>query len=565
MPGPYSIITSITTMAPLISKTTPHKAFRTLFSYLPGWLVAFSVTALSITCVRAVEEPPSVLADARRSAIIASHTLGKVQRWLHEAALPKIDPKTGLYLSHDKGSGRYPKALWNYDDTAADTYPFLFWAAWYTDHDKIDGPILGVLEAEQRLCNHLDRIPTAYDPATQTKDIKTKDDLIFAASEYVKDGLIAIVEVAGTNNPWFERMRAIEDDIWKHADIETPYGMIPTNNLEANGEQIQALVRLFTATGERKYLDWAERLADYYLLKGDFVPGRLRDHGCEIIGGLGLLVAVQSVHHPEKAKVHLPLVRRMLDEVLKRGTNEDGFMHDAIDGDGRLSDGWGYNYVSYLCLDMATGTDLYRAVVEKPLRNLSNPRYHNINWGETTMDGIADSTEGAMYLINRLPVAGAIEWIDREVTTHITHAAEPVETGRLWKTYKLEANGVRTALQHAMMHTRGTIARPWRRDLILGASETGGGLTVVMKAEKPWEGRLLIDRPRHRMEMKFSQDWPRMNSMPEWFTAEPDAIYTVKNLTSGEVVTLEGSELHAGVSVTLEAGVEKQLLIRRQP
>jgi hypothetical protein len=211
------------------------------------------------------------VAKARASAAIASPSLSKVQRWLHEAALPKIDPKTKLYISSDRGSARYRESLWNYDDTAADTYPFLFWAAWYTDRDKINGPNLDVLEAEQRLCNHLDRIPTALNHRTLEKSIKSKDDTIFGASEYVKDGLIAIVEVAGKDNPWFERMRGIEDDIWKHTDIETPYGRLPTLNLEANGDQLQALVRLFSMTGERKYLAWAERLADYYLLGCNFV------------------------------------------------------------------------------------------------------------------------------------------------------------------------------------------------------------------------------------------------------------------------------------------------------
>lgn len=508
-------------------------------------------------------EPTAALAEARRSSVIAGQTLGKVQRWLHEAALPKIDPETGLYLSHDRGSGRYPKALWNYDDTAADTYPFLFWAAWFTDHEKIDGPIRGVLEAEQRLCNHLDRIPTAFDPKTRTKVVKSKEDLVFSASEYAKDGLLPIIEIAGTDNPWFERLRAIEDDLWKHADVETPYGKIPSRDIEVNGEQIQILARLFCVTGERKYLEWAERLADYYLLPGDFVPGRLRDHGCEIIGGLGLLVAVQSVHHPEKAKVHLPLVRKMLDEVLTRGTNEHGFMRDTMAG-GKISDGWGYNYVAYLCHDLATGTDRYRAAVEKPLRNLANPVYHDIDWGEPTMDGIADSAEGAMYLVNRLPVPDAIAWIDREVTTRISRLAEPVESGTLWKTYKLEANGVRTALQHAMMHTRGTIARPWRRDLCLGASPTRDGLVVVLKAELPWSGILVFDRPRHRMDLKFSNDWPRMNSMPEWFTVEPDVEYSVEDPATGGSVTRKGAELMVGIPLTLEAGAEKQLLIRRR-
>ena len=509
------------------------------------------------------EEPPA-LAEARRSAAIAGHTLSKVQRWLHEAALPKIDPKTKLYISHDRGSGRYPKALWNYDDTAADTYPFLFWAAWFTDQEKINGPVLGVLEAEQRLCNHLDRIPTAIHPATREKDVKSKEDLIFGASEYVKDGLLPIIEVAGAANPWFERMRGIQDDIWKHADIDTPHGKIPSKDIEINGEQIQVLARLFTATGERKYLDWAERLADYYLLPGDFVPSRLRDHGCEIIGGLGLLLAVQAEHHPDKSGIHLPLIRKMLDEVLRRGTNEDGFMFNRIDGGGGLSDGWGYNYVSYLCHDMATGTDRYRAAVEKPLRHLADPPYQNIDWGEPTMDGIADSAEGGIYLVNRMPLPEAMAWLDREVTTRIARQGEPVETGTLWKTYKLESNGVRTALQHAMMHTRGAIARPWRRDLLLGASQSGGDLTLVMKSGAAWTGRLVIDRPRHRMDLKFSKDWPRMNSMPEWFTAEPDADYVVKDMASGKESIHTGSELHAGLALTLVAGVEKQIHIRRK-
>ncbi len=531
---------------------------------LTGFVHAATAAPPSASPATSQLAPPADqgLTEARRSALIAGNTLGKVQRWLHEVALPKIDSKTKLYLSHDKGSGRYPKALWNYDDTAADTYPFLFWAAWFTDFELINGPILGVLEAEQRLCNHLNRIPTAIDPVTLTKDIKSKDDLIFAASEYVKDGLIPIIEVAGTDNPWFKRMLDIEDDIWKHADIKTPYGNIPTENLEANGEQIQALVRLFTATGDKKYLDWAERIADHYLLPGDFVPKRLRDHGCEIIGGLGLLLAVQSVHHPEKFRVHLPLAQRMLDEVLKRGTNDDGFMFNSIGG-GDLSDGWGYNYVAYLCHDLATGMDRYRAAVEKPLQNLSKPQYQGIDWSEKAMDGIADSTEGALYLINRLPVPEATAWLDREVAAQITHLDEPVATGRLWSTYKLESNGVRTALQHAMMHTRGSIARPWRSDLILGASQSDGGLTVVMKADKPWTGILVIDRPRHRMDLRFSKDWPRMNSMPEWFTAEPDTDYTVKDSANIEVVTLKGAALHAGLPVTLEAGVEKVLIIRR--
>ena len=55
----------------------------------------------------------------------------------------------------------------------------------------------------------LDRIPTPYDWQNKKKIEVDYDELIFQASEYVKDGLIAIVEVTGKDE-WFERMLAIE-------------------------------------------------------------------------------------------------------------------------------------------------------------------------------------------------------------------------------------------------------------------------------------------------------------------------------------------------------------------
>jgi hypothetical protein len=523
---------------------------------------ALSITAslLFTACTQMAPSPDHpAFEEARRSGKVAGLTLSKSQRWLHEVALPKIDPKTNLYISHHRGSGRYREALWNYDDAAADTYPFLFWAAWYTDLEKINGPILDVLKAEQQLCNHIDRIPTAYDHVAGKKVIKSKDDTIFAASEYLKDGLIAIVEVSGPNTPWFERMRGIIDDIWKHADIDTPYGKIPTKNLEANGELIQILSRLFTITGEKKYLEWAERLADTYLLDETFMPSRLRDHGCEIIGGLGLLLGVESVHNPEKAEVYRPRLKRILDEILKRGTNEDGLMYNALDKPGQLNDSWGYNYVTYLCYDMVAGEPVYREHLRKTLQNLAKPEYQDYPWEGKSVDGFADSVEGAIYLLNRIDVPEAVAWTDHEVAQNIIFADQP---DRLLTTYKLESNGIRTALQHAIMHTRGLIARPWQQEMTLGASESEDGLHVVIKATNDWSGKLHFDIPRHKVYMGFKHDWPRMNTMPEWFTVELNQKYTVNDLTSGTEKTYSGQELHKGLPLKLQAGQECLLKIK---
>ncbi len=520
-----------------------------------------------ITCLLLAALAPRVnaarttdFAAARKSAKIAGLTLSKTQRWLHEVALKKIDPETNLYISHSRGSGRYREALWNYDDAAADTYPFLFWAAWYTDRNQINGPILDVLNAEQKICNHLGRIPTAVKHKTLKKVIKSKDVMIFAASEYVKDGLLAIVEVSGTKTPWFERMRGIIDDIWKYADIDTAYGKIPTKNLEANGEQIQILARLYTITGERKYLEWAERLADYYFQDDSFMPTRLRDHGSEIIGGLGLLFAVESVHNPSKAETYRAPLKRIFDKILKRGVNSDGLMYNKLGrSNSGLSDSWGYNYIGYLCYDMAVGKPVYRNHLRQTLLNLSKPEYKDYPWERKSVDGFADSVEGAIYLLNHIEVPEAVEWTNHEIARNIVFADQP---DRLWTTYKLESNGVRTALQHALMHTRGLIARPWQQGLTLGASETEDGLAVVMCADAEWSGKLVFDIPRHRVYMGFKRDWPRLNMMPEWFTVEPEQKYVVKNLTMQSQQTYTGKQLHEGLSIELHADKEQLLLIK---
>jgi len=174
--------------------------------------------------------------QASESAEIAGHALSKVHRWLHEVALTKIDPETGLYKADGK---------WNYRDTAADCYPFLLWAAFVVDEEALNGPVREILDREQALCNTYGRIPVSWDfeKGAPAKDIEW-DEVVFQASEYVKDGLIAMVEVTGPDE-WFDRMRGIEDDLWATAKVETPFGKIPSTNVEVNGEQLQALAPIF--------------------------------------------------------------------------------------------------------------------------------------------------------------------------------------------------------------------------------------------------------------------------------------------------------------------------------
>ena len=277
----------------------------------------------------------SSLARAAASAQIAGYSLSKVQRWLHERCLPAIDPGTGLYRGRLQAFGQNdPAGEWNYRDTAADCYPFVVWASFYTDRDAFEGPMRDILHTEQRLCNHIDRLPVDYDMDKKQKIERSFDQIVFGASEYAKDGLTAVVELTGKDE-WYDRLKGIVEDLFKHAKVETPYGNIPSENIEVNGELMQLLPRLYTMTGEEEFLDWAHRLGDYYLKPGKFVPERLSDHGCEIIGGLGLLLAVDSIHNREKFEEYLPHMRYMFDEILLRGTNSDGIIIGTLEAEPR--------------------------------------------------------------------------------------------------------------------------------------------------------------------------------------------------------------------------------------
>jgi hypothetical protein len=212
---------------------------------------------------------------------------------------------------------------------------------------------------------------------------------------------------------------------------------------------------------------------------------------------------------------------------------------------------------------MALGTERYAAAIRKPLTNLLKPRYSHFNWDHGSRDNVADSVEGGLYLLHRFPTPEAFLWADREIATLLVDHSDP---DRLWGVHKLEANTVRTVLIHTMLHTRNTIARPWQQGLQLGAAPCGEGICVLMQSEKPYEGKLQFDVPRHRITMGFKEDWPRMNAVPEWFTVEPDDAhrYEVKDVGTGSTRRISGQALSEGLPVRLEPGEPLRLVVSPQ-
>jgi hypothetical protein len=482
-----------------------------------------------------------------------------VAGWLAHA-----DPNTGLIPRNLNQN----KDIWNAQDSAADNYPFMVLTAAITDRQLFEGRMLDMLRAETKLTSRIGAMPDTYSFSKQGfQDAQPNlDRIIFGSSEYVKDGLVPLTEWLGPS-PWSQRMLSILDDIWKHAPIETPLGNIPSTSQEVNGEMLQTLSRIYYMTGEDKYLDWAIRLGDYYLLDNhhptrDEDRLRLRDHGCEILSGLCELYAAVSFAHPEKKKAYQKPIHEMLDRVLEVGRNEHGLFYNWIDAgtgahDNALADTWGYNLNGFYTVYLIDKTDAYRQAAIKALENL-NDHYKNYKWESSSSDGYADSIESALNLYNREPVDSAASWIDSE--TRVMWAMQ--KTDGVIEGWHGDGNFARTTIMYCLWKTKGLTIQPWREDVVLGAVQDADTLKIVLRAEKAWQGKLIFDAPRHQTIMKLPLDWPRINQFPEWFTAKAEKHYELLDLTTNTKETLTGKELAEGIAIDLDANAEKHLLVQ---
>ncbi|MCX5684305.1 MAG: hypothetical protein NT049_11550 [Planctomycetota bacterium] len=296
------------------------------------------------------EREESLFRQAEANARCANEAFFRCRRFV-DGWLKHADPKSGLIPRNLKES----RDLWNAKDSAADNYPFMVLTAAMTDRPLLDGRMLDILRTETRLTSRIDRLPDDFLFSKQgfATEKPNLDAIIFGSAEYVKDGLLYVAEWLGPS-PWSERMTGIIDDVWKNAPIDTPFGKIPTLNFEVNGDLLQACSRLYWFTGDRKYLDWAIRLGDYYLL-GTNHPTRdmkrlgLVDHGCEVVNGLTELYVACSVAAPEKREAYRKPLHEMFDRILEVGRNEDGMLYCSFnpqtgEHSAALCDTWGYNY-----------------------------------------------------------------------------------------------------------------------------------------------------------------------------------------------------------------------------
>ncbi len=494
------------------------------------------------------------------------------QDWLEYA-----DPESGLIPRNLRSD----QAIWNASDAAADNYPFMVLTASLTDSALFHGQMREMLQAEKLLTSRLGRLPDTYSFSTNTfvrSDIDTAD-ILFGASEYIKDGLLPLTEWLGTS-PWSNRLLDMLDDIWKYAPIATGHGLIPSTNPEINGEMLQTLSRIYWMTDDEKYLQWAIRLGDYYLLGDqhparDFKRLRLRDHGCEVVSGLCELYATLHFVRPEKKKEYQEPLHAMLDRILEVGRNAHGLFYNGVNpqtgeilNDG-IADTWGYTYNGYYTVFLIDSTNVYRQAVLNALKSLQE-HYVHYDWESGSADGDADAIESALNLYNREPLPSAASWIDNEMqflwskqdSAHRPDTEQWRNSGII-EGWHGDGNFARTTIMYCLWKTQGITVQPWRPDVILGAVVEGEKLKISMTSEKAWKGKLRFDAPRHQRQMRLPLDWPRINQFPEWYTVKQEERYECRNVNTNSESVYTGTELQDGISAEIPPEKVLQLQVRK--
>ena len=481
------------------------------------------------------------------------------------AWLQKTDPDSGLIPSNLNNR----TDLWDPANAAADNYPFMVLTAYLLDTDLLNGTLLDILHQEKTLTSRVGVLPDVY--SFSKNDFNeyplNLGHVIFGASEYIKDGLIPLNELMGAS-PWQDRMMEMLDELFRYTDNFTElekYFKRASSVEEINGEMLQILSRVFWMTGKEKYLNWAIKIADHYLLEMDFSQTdylRLRDHGCEIIGGLSeLFLTLHRLEHP-KVEDYRPPFYRLLDRILVYGRNTDGLFYNAINlktqtpVDDRIADNWGYILNAYFTTWMVDQKVEYIQAVRKPFKAL-NLNYRNYNWEPGAQrgplgshDGYADAIESGINLLNRENDPDLRTWIDSEIKVMFgMQQSDGIVEG-----WHGDGNFARTALMYGLWKTQGARLSPWKPSLQLGAVASEKETYFVLATQTDWDGKLIFDSIRHKTILNLPVDYPRINQFPEWFTADPQANYRITASDPKLSGTYNGVSLLEGIPIKLRPG-----------
>lgn len=522
----------------------------------------------------ALAEPLQV---AGQNAVQAQEALVRSHRVL-QAYLKRRDTVTGL-LPRRAGQN-----TWYVRDSAADLFPFLVMAAYYTDRSAYEHELQEMFRNELR---HSTRIGSLSDNVLAGGGFENAEpklaDIIFGSAEYVKDGLLPLTELLGRQG-WYARMESLCDDLIANASYDTPFGKIPSNSAEINGEFLQALARMAFATRQPSYIDQGLAITRFYFQEvipnANGLPAHLwdfelrkpssdvfvlADHGNEIAAGLSEFVLfLKETGNPAFAECKEAMAK-LIHVLLDCGVNPDGVWYSSISlrdhkpVDARHAHCWGYLFNAVYTTYLITGDQRFldatkhamKAVAEKPTY-LDDPEGSGRNYKS---NAYSDAIESAIVFLNRLPDEQLYQVLDGCVARFL---ARQREDGIIEDWYG-DGNYVRTALMYALMKSAGSWVEPWRPDMRLGAVQTDDGFLATLEVDKEWSGRLRFDISRHKAYFNLPVNYTRLNEWPEWFTVELDRLYRVT--IDGTRETRSGSELAQGLDLCVIPGKTQQVRI----
>jgi hypothetical protein len=515
--------------------------------------------------------------------------------YLSDEAFSRADRVVGWWLDarryyrgllpRELRRGRRP--IWNYQDCAADMFGHFVVEALLIAPRRLDG--LREMLAEERALSS--GLPTSiYLDSGEMLD-ESAERRIFGAIEYAKDGLLPVLERIGPTE-WLDRMHEVANAVIDASPVESRYGRLPSEGAEKNGEFLQVLARLHRREGDPRYLAAGRAIADAYTqeilphggglpaMSWDFAAGKprpgafkLRDHGNEIVAGLGEWIMAEATTHNGQAEKYRPAVEQMMDKLLDEGRDASGFWMSDVGSSSQpeeraaqpSNDNWGYLTTAYVAyaLSLPEGSPRRQRYLAEAARAFSSAiEYRGAAWEGGMMDGYADTIEGATYLLPYLHVDGAARWVDEQMG--IMAGYQKAE-GPVGGTY-LDGNFVRTMLLYALFRTQGARPDPWLPGLRLGAISAPDGLHLSLAFDRPWSGRVRFDRNRHRDHLGIEPDYPRLNGWTEWFIAEAGRQYEVTRTAAGrppETAMVDGAGLIEGLRVEL-TGVPVVVRIARR-
>lgn len=517
---------------------------------------------------RATGDPVAI---ARANAPLATEAFTRAATVMHRW-LERRDHETSLFPNSLDEAGH----VWVYGDTGSDLFPHLAIATQLLAPDRYSY-ILDALKNERQRTRG---VPESIDLTTDREIEMPKDEAIFGAAEYMKDGLLPIIEQLGPD-PWLGRLREISDVLIQESATPTPHqGPVLADSTEVNGDVLQAWSRLYWATREPRYYEASERIARTYLEdvlprtthlppnQWNFLEGepigrrrfRLSDHGNEILSGLIEWHIAESMLQRPGAAEHRIAIRQLLDRLLATGRNEDGMWLRVIEiPSGKVeqpgvTDSWGYVFQAFLAQAQLerlgprgdpSVAERYEEAVHRALRSL--PNYRDYPWEAGVMDGAADALESAIYLLEVTDAPETINWIDDQMDTLF---AFQQDDGSVLER-DLDGNFIRSTLLYALRLTKGARLETWSPTVHLGATRDGGCLYLHVASESEWSGKLLLDTPRHRLHFGLPFDYPRLNKWPEWFVVESDARYTVSS--GGSERSARGASLTDGLDLVVSS------------